>query len=90
MPRKFMIALIGTSLPMALVLAETPRAAKAAEAERTRGANANFQMLDSDADGKLSRGEAAQDAKLAPRFADADGNGDGYLDDREYRQYARR
>lgn len=48
--------------------------------------------LDSDHDGRISKAEAAAQPTLAERFAELDGNGDGYLDraDRELRSKQRR
>ena len=44
--------------------------------------SAQFDTLDANRDGRISRTEAAVDSKIA--FATADRNGDGYLDSMEY------
>lgn len=43
----------------------------------------DFNKLDQDGDGQLSRTEVAQDAELAAQFSTIDANGDGYLDETE-------
>jgi hypothetical protein len=45
-------------------------------------ARKNFDKLDNDRDGRLSKLEAASDSKLT--FASVDTNGDGYIDHMEY------
>ncbi|HEX6928589.1 MAG TPA: hypothetical protein VF267_05035 [Gammaproteobacteria bacterium] len=45
--------------------------------------NVDFDKLDQDGDGQLSRTEVAQDAELAAQFSTIDANGDGYLDQTE-------
>jgi hypothetical protein len=47
--------------------------------------SAQFDMLDVNRDGRISRTEAAADSKIA--FATADRNGDGYLDSMEYKHH---
>lgn len=43
----------------------------------------DFDKLDQDGDGQLSRTEVAQNAELAAQFSTIDANGDGYLDQDE-------
>jgi hypothetical protein len=45
-------------------------------------ASAQFDTLDANRDGRISREEAATDSKIT--FSTADKNGDGYLDNSEY------
>jgi len=45
-------------------------------------AGASFDSLDTNRDGRISRAEASADANIV--FAQADANGDGYLDNMEY------
>ena len=45
-------------------------------------AGASFDALDANRDGRISRAEASADANIV--FAQADANGDGYLDSMEY------
>ncbi|HEX7046145.1 MAG TPA: hypothetical protein VF275_01055 [Gammaproteobacteria bacterium] len=47
------------------------------------GDKVNFDQLDQDGDGQLSRTEVAQNAELAAQFSTIDANGDGYLDQNE-------
>ena len=44
--------------------------------------SAQFDALDTNRDGRISRAEAAADTKIT--FTTADTNGDGYLDNMEY------
>ncbi|MBW3567038.1 MAG: EF-hand domain-containing protein [Proteobacteria bacterium] len=43
------------------------------------GDKVNFDELDQDGDGQLSRTEVAQDSELAAQFSTLDADGDGYL-----------
>jgi hypothetical protein len=45
---------------------------------------ASFDALDTNRDGRISRAEASADSKIV--FAQADANGDGYLDNMEFAQ----
>ncbi|HEV7714210.1 MAG TPA: EF-hand domain-containing protein, partial [Steroidobacteraceae bacterium] len=45
-----------------------------------------FQKLDSDADGRVSAIEAANDSKVAAAFTAADADRDGYLSKAEFAQ----
>ena len=47
----------------------------------TRG---TFRSFDDDGDGRISRTEASSDDALGRGFAQADSNGDGYIDNEEY------
>ena len=69
------------------IVAALPLAAFAGEKDKTMApmatnAAAQFQKLDSNADGRLSRTEASRDSNIV--FATTDKNGDGYLDSSEY------
>jgi len=45
--------------------------------------SANFKKLDTNKDGRISQAEAAADSTIV--FSSADSNGDGYLDDTEWK-----
>lgn len=47
---------------------------------------ASFGYLDTDKDARLSRQEARADWAVSQRFAAADANRDGFLDEREFKQ----
>ena len=77
-----------TSTPLiaAAVIAMLPLAAFAGDKDKTTamGAqhSAQFDMLDTNRDGRISQSEASSDSKIM--FSSADKNGDGYLDSSEY------
>jgi Ca2+-binding EF-hand superfamily protein len=78
---------ISNSLIAAAVVALLPLAAAAGDKDKTPApmgteTSAQFDTLDMDRDGRISRAEAASDTKIM--FATADKNGDGYLDKTEY------
>ena len=78
---------VSNSLIAAAVVALLPLAAVAGDKDKTPApmgaeASAQFDTLDTDRDGRISRTEAASDTKIM--FATADKNGDGYLDSTEY------
>ena len=78
---------VSNSLIAAAVVALLPLAAVAGDKAKTPApmgteASAQFDTLDTDRDGRISRTEAASDTKIM--FATADKNGDGYLDSTEY------
>jgi Ca2+-binding EF-hand superfamily protein len=78
---------VSNSMIAAAVVALLPLAAAAGDKDKTPGAmatetSAQFDTLDTDRDGRISRAEAASDTKIM--FATADKNGDGYLDSTEY------
>jgi Ca2+-binding EF-hand superfamily protein len=65
----------------ALLAAIATSSGETREADRSR-----FERLDRDGDAAIARHEAAADAQVATRFADADQDGDGKLDWSEYRR----
>jgi hypothetical protein len=67
----------------------TPRTPEAQQADTERGRGANFHMLDSNADGRISKTEAAADDRLGRAFNLADRNGDGFVDSDEYENHAK-
>lgn len=52
------------------------------------GDKVNFDELDQDGDGQLSRTEVAQDSELAAQFSTLDADGDGYLAQTEVKEDA--
>ena len=79
--------IISKSLIAAAVIAVLPLSAFAGDKDKTQApmgaaASAQFDTLDANRDGRISREEAATDAKIV--FSTADKNGDGYLDNSEY------
>lgn len=78
---------ISNPLIATAVVALLPFAAIAGDQGKTsamsgKQTSAQFNTLDVDGDGRISRSEAASDAKIV--FVKADKNGDGYLDNTEY------
>lgn len=66
-------------LPLASIAGEQDKIPAPMDANTAR---AQFNSLDTDRDGRISRSEAAGDSKIM--FTEADKNGDGYLDSSEY------
>ena len=56
--------------------------ALAADQDKMGKSGASFDALDTNRDGRISRAEASADSNIV--FAQADANGDGYLDNMEY------
>ncbi len=78
---------ISKSLIAAAVIAALPLSVFAGDKDKTPApmgtvASAQFDTLDANRDGRISREEAATDSKIV--FSSADKNGDGYLDNSEY------
>jgi hypothetical protein len=78
---------ISKSFIATAVIAVLPLVAFGGDKDKTMAptgtaASAQFDTLDANRDGRLSREEAATDAKIV--FSTADKNGDGYLDNSEY------
>jgi hypothetical protein len=80
-----------SKLPAACVaVALLPMAATAGDQATTKSATTtasakNFDKLDNDRDGRLSKLEASSDSKLM--FSSLDTNGDGYIDRMEYSRH---
>jgi hypothetical protein len=72
------------TLIAAAVAALVPLAgtALASDNDKMGKSGASFDALDTNRDGRISRAEASADSKIS--FAQADVNGDGYLDNMEY------
>ncbi len=80
-----------TRLSIAAVAAVLPLAALAAESGKTMpatpaGESISFDALDANKDGRISMPEASADPSLIESFSSADKDGDGYLDDAEYKR----
>ena len=78
---------ISKSFIATAVIAVLPLVAFGGDKDKTTAptgtaSSAQFYTLDANRDGRLSREEAATDAKIV--FSTADKNGDGYLDNSEY------
>ncbi len=71
------------------LIAVLPLAAIAGDKDKTPSpmgttTSAQFDKLDTDRDGRISKSEAASDARIV--FSSADKDGNGYLDNSEYSQ----
>jgi len=78
---------ISKSFIATAVIAVLPLVAFGGDKDKTpaptgTAASAQFDTLDANRDGRISREEAATDSKIV--FSTADKNGDGYLDSSEY------
>jgi len=80
-PSTLMLACVAALLPMA-AFANDPQTDSAASSNASRK---QFDKLDNDRDGRLSKLEAASDSKLT--FSSVDTNGDGYIDRMEYMRH---
>jgi len=79
---------ISKSLIAATVIASLPLAAFAGDKDKTvtpdgAATSAQFDTLDTNRDGRISRVEATSDSKIV--FSTADKDGDGYLDNNEFK-----
>jgi hypothetical protein len=78
---------LSNSLIAAALVVALPLGAFAGDKDKTQApmgtaAKAQFDMLDTNRDGRISAAEASSDSKIV--FSTADKNGDGYLDGAEY------
>ena len=71
--------LIAAAISALVPLAGT---ALAADHDKMSKSSANFDSLDTNRDGRISRAEASANSQIV--FAQADTNGDGYLDSTEF------
>jgi len=58
----------------------------AEDSTRTKGSTDIFKTVDADADGRVSKEEAAANLSFANNFSALDGNSDGVVTEREYRR----
>jgi len=82
-----------TKLLAAAALALIPLAGMAAEGDKTTSPSptgATFDTLDANKDGRISMPEASVDPDLVESFSVADKNGDGYLDNSEFQNSAKK
>jgi hypothetical protein len=56
------------------------------DADRAKGSGGLFETLDADADGRVTKEEAAANSTFASSFSALDGNSDGVVTKREYRR----
>lgn len=80
---------LSNSLIAMAVVAAMPLAALAGDKDKTQAPmgtvnSAQFDKLDTNRDGRISKMEAATDSTIV--FVTADKNGDGYIDGSEYSQ----
>ncbi len=73
-----LIVLCSAVLATAAVAAEDPN--------QTKGSTDLFKMVDADADGKVTKEEAAANTSFANNFSALDGDSDGVVTEREYRR----
>jgi Ca2+-binding EF-hand superfamily protein len=64
----------------------TSVAAVAEDSNRKKDSTDIFKTIDADADGKVSKEEAAANSSFANNFSALDGNSDGFVTEREYRR----
>jgi hypothetical protein len=62
----------------------TPPPQSSSPATNSTTTRGTFRSIDEDGDGRISRTEASSDDALGRGFAQADANGDGYVDNAEY------
>ena len=74
--------LIAAAMTALVPLAGTALANDNGKMDKMGKSGASFDALDTNRDGRISRAEATADSKIS--FAQADTNGDGYLDNMEY------
>lgn len=80
-----LVAALAAPVAVAQTTEPPPGAAPpAGQARDTTPKSMSFTDLDANADGKVSRDEAAVDANLTRHFAKADRDGDGQLSQSEY------
>jgi len=73
---------IAAALPLgAAIAADNDQYGK--EKDKSTMQDSNFKKLDANADGRISQAEAAADSTIV--FSSADSNGDGYLDNDEWK-----
>jgi hypothetical protein len=83
---KLLAAAVVALIPLAGIAAEGDKSQPATPA----GQSGSFDMLDANKDGRISMPEASADPKLVESFSTADKNGDGYLDNAEFDDSAKR
>lgn len=81
--KSLIAAAVVALLPLAAIAGDKDKTDKNPASMRT-ATSAQFDTLDTNRDGRISRAEAASDSKIV--FSSADKNGDGYLDSSEFMQ----
>ena len=69
-------------LPFAAAIAQTPspQPAEQPAQKAPQGQGASFESLDTNADGRISKTEAAANASVEAQFSSYDLNGDGFIE----------
>lgn len=73
-----MASAVAALLPLTAALAQTPAETQPAQGSQQEGAT--FESLDTNADGKISKAEAAANAGVTAQFSRYDQNGDGFIE----------
>lgn len=70
-----------TLLPLAAAFAQSPSQDPASDpAQQPQQQGASFESLDTNSDGRISKGEAEANANVKAQFSSYDMNGDGYIE----------
>jgi len=67
-------------LPIAAAIAQSPSPQPAEQPAPQQSQGASFESLDTNADGRISKTEAAANASVEAQFSNYDLNGDGFIE----------
>jgi hypothetical protein len=71
----------GALLPLSAAFAQSPaREPTQSPPQSPQGQGATFESLDANADGRISKAEAAANANVSAQFSSYDLNGDGFIE----------